>query len=305
MTGLCPSLQRSSAQSGGALSARVFCSPRTLAALRAFSLLPACRKIHRAAGFSLSELLIALALSALLAAGLLQAAGVALRTSWLLREDAFLQGNARFARALLVRELAQAGYGPCRGLDAPFENMVAATPGYAWLFGAAPLIGYEQGEQDWPASFAEDALPGTDAVLLRRGLAEREALLAGHSTPQLLLAGAASLEEGEILLLADAGCRASVLFQLTGTGHQRLDYEASATVRPGNCDDCSPPLPWGTFAPGSAILPYRAVAYYIGSSAATGMPALFRERLVRRQGGWPPAPRRCCKGWRACSSATP
>ena len=250
-----------------------------------FSVPPVRRGMRFAAGFSLVELLVVLAISSFMAAGLLYAAGAALRSSHLLREDAFLQGNARFVRTLLARELEQAGYGPCRGLDAPFESMVAAAPQYAWLFGIDPLQGFEQGGNNWPARFADDALPGTDAVLLRGVAGQGETVLTGHSTPQLLVTEASALEAGETALLVDARCRAAVLFQVTDTGRQRLAYESSAAVQPGNCSDCRPPLPWGAFAPGSAVLPYRAVAYFIGASSAGGIPALFRERLVRRQGG--------------------
>ena len=237
----------------------------------------------RIAGFSLVELLIVLALSAFLASGLFHAAGVALRASHLLREDAFLRENARFARTLLVREIAQAGYGPCRGLDAPFENLVAAGPEYSWLFGSAPVRGFEQDARDWPARFAGDALPGTDAVLLRYAQGHGEGVLAGHSTPQLLLASAEAPQAGQVALLVDARCRAAVLFRVADAGYGRLRY-AAAAVPPASCDSCRAPLPWGAFTPGSALMPYRATVYYIGASVDGGMPALFRERLVRRSG---------------------
>ncbi len=251
----------------------------------------ACGRVQNR-GFSLLELMLALALGVPLSILAVQLFALGHRASVLLREEAFLQHSARAVSQLLHREIRQAGYGLCRGAGGGLAVTVRHRAELAPFFQGVAVRGFGTGAPP-PGAWAGDALPGTDSILLSRGAGEKmRAAILRHSTPHLYLARGAGLRPGAVVLLSDAQCRQGTLLQLSGSSGLRLDYGPGGVV-PGNCSvalggngDCNArsSLRAHRYAPGSQVLGWRAVAYYAGTDTS-GAPALFREQLFANERG--------------------
>ncbi len=278
-----------------------------------FGLVPSARA--RQSGFSLLELLVALAVTGVLLGGL---AGLLLDTRAALRlqgEEARIQENIRFAAATLARDLAAAGHLGCGGVEtlgavdttlpgaSAYHDFTTAVSGIEAV-GTAPgdtvdLADPPHGRQPpLPAELQGRAIAGSDLLLIRRARAgprplsrakeaERIHLHAGHVTPSGCgddprLDG---LCPDDFAALSD--CRRARVFRV---GSQALLPGSTGDELVLTHVDGNAPAHWGhaadpdwTVAPGAAVVqPVSAVAYYIATEV-DGEPALYRRQDDRAE----------------------
>jgi len=118
------------------------------------------------AGFSLIELLVAMLLSLIVTAVVLQIF-VSSNQAYRVREQvALLAENGRYATELLQRDLRMAGYSGCRTLAGLSPNVIANNPP-AFSGFADGLQGFESGS-GWTNPTAITQLAGTDVLVIRR-----------------------------------------------------------------------------------------------------------------------------------------
>lgn len=261
-------------------------------------------------GVTLIELMLALAISAILMLGVGTIYSSSKRGYIIQEEFARMQESARFALKFLVEDMRMAGFVGCawnnnldyqdflqgtddfmsnfrvglEGLEAnttgPGDNLNLATPSAGWH--SAP-----------PAVIAGN-VPGSDILIVRHArdsgarMSENKAsanfTLFDQGNDLVTVGGRechipSDICEGDVLLASD--CSKSRLFQATelqkNPGVVRVIHSATGT--PGN-----DPSSWGGasekhdhFAKeDTQILQASAYAYYVGTSAATGEPALYR-----------------------------
>jgi len=129
------------------------------------------RMYHRSyplqqAGFSLVELLIAMLLSLIVSAVVLQIFVSSSQTYRVREQVALLAENGRYATELLQRDLRMAGYSGCRTLAGLSPNVIAKNPP-AFSGFADGLQGFESGS-GWTNPTTITQLAGTDVVVVRR-----------------------------------------------------------------------------------------------------------------------------------------
>jgi type IV pilus assembly protein PilW len=250
-----------------------------------------------AQGLTLIELLVALALSLLVLAGVLAAVQDAAGNFAAARELAALQENASTALRLLTADLRLAGHTGCGVRPPRLANAISSTAQH-WYLQPPGLQGFDsaQGRGALPAEFRAAARAATDALIVRRGESSHLHLQAAfaHDTAsaRLFLDGNHDWRAGQPLLLAATDCSQIALFQQASTDGaiNTLSHEVDPTVQPGNCSprlggnfDCASLAGAETlaFPAGSRLLALQSAAYYIGHSPSEPtLPSLFRERLL-------------------------
>lgn len=264
---------------------------------------------YRTRGFSLIELMVAIAISSLLLMGVV-ALFVSSRASYETTERlSRIQENGRFALDQFATDVRASGFQGCarptvglRLRDYLISTVVdeaAANPDIRWNF-AEPARGYNSTGSIWAPDLTGVPLtpaanPAGDVLVLRiprrevraieltaRQVAPTDPLTVGVINPMPLVAG-------DTAVIAD--CEARAFFQVTGynsaTGqiaHADVDPDTGADpVTPGNdSDSLAHP-----FKAGAEILPITTMIYYLAPSASDpprpGDPP--RMSLWRKTGG--------------------
>ncbi len=249
---------------------------------------------HRPArGLSLVELMVAIAVSLVLLAGVYQIY-MATKTSYRMDEGlARLQENARFALEFLARDIRMAGYMGCyTGAPGSVESILASTD-FAWDFGK-PVEGHEytgsggSADTDWNPSLGGTPLSGkvsaySDVVIVRRMAGNGVRLVPPYSdSAQLFIDPAYSslFQIGDILMVTD--CTKASIFQATNIqpagGKINVVHSAAGTVAPGN----STPLLGNSYGADAEVAKFITHAYFVGPGV--NGPALMRARLQNSSG---------------------
>lgn len=229
---------------------------------------------RRNSGFTLVELMVAIAISLLLTAAI---GGVFLSSKSSFRyQDALsrVQENARFAMEKISRDIRMAGYNGCGSISA-VANVVTGGTGSLWLDLTTPVMGYEGGVSTFPTEFS-GAVAGTDAIILKGVDPSTELAVINHNaTSAQINTNKHTIPAGEILIITD--CSHTAIFQMTGpatANPNNVVHNTGNAVSPGNCTknlrkSCpdSPTLPPYTFNPGASLLRMYANGYYIRPSA--------------------------------------
>ena len=119
-------------------------------------------------GFSVVEIMVALAISLVLLAGVYKVYLGSKQSYRLTEGEARLQENGRFAMHFLTRTIRGAGYIGCANLDVIQPNIIVTNPPADLIFDTASVIrGYDSGT--WPADFAKPAnlVSGNSVILVR------------------------------------------------------------------------------------------------------------------------------------------
>lgn len=249
------------------------------------------RRPSRQTGFSLVELMVALALGLMLAAviGTVFVTGKqTLRTTDALSR---IQENARHVFETLSYDVRMAGFTGCA--YATQANVLNNSADWDKDLFNFPLRGYEEGVDTFPADVAGQTLRG-DVFTALRADNQKEYIVASHNpaAAQLHLTANHDLKQGEVLVATD--CSHAAVFQMTNVNlNDNIDVVVHNTGAgsPGNCTkglglpvDCASPQGTSyTFAPGSRLLRLSSVAYYLRTNPQ-GEPALYRQRLSRSSG---------------------
>ena len=263
-------------------------------------------KFNHCQGLSLVELMVAVAISMILLAGIGNIY-VSNKQVYLLNEEhSRLQESARVALSTISKEVRMAGY---KGCNSEMSGIGVALNGVGgnWLFDLpAGIRGYEGGVSTFPGEFSALAVANTDALSVIRAdtddLFTVTSVTAGSaSTPtQIHLSANHNLKKGEILVISD--CRQSTVFQMTNDNPANsisvVEMQQGGTVIPGNCansyklgtltqnTDCSSPsTDWVQYLFNNAgnsddpkLSRLLASSFFIGSNS--GVPTLYMTSMV-------------------------
>lgn len=235
-------------------------------------------------GLTLIEVMIAITISLILLAGVMQIFTGSRQTYRVQDNMARLQENGRFAIDFLAKDLRMAGYTGCASKSTTINNIVAAPNDTAASFPNGGLTGYEYAALPI-ALTATDTLttamvwPGTDIVLIKKA-SSSGVTLTGNMTVvnaniQVLSAAAAGLfAAGDILFISD--CANADIFAATnvssGSGKTTIAH-ANSTNTTNNLSKA-----YGTDAD---VMKMESHVYYIGADATNNnAPTLYRKRLV-------------------------
>ncbi|MEA3277711.1 MAG: PilW family protein [Pseudomonadota bacterium] len=254
------------------------------------------RQAAHQTGLTLVEILVALAVSLVLLAGIVQIYAASKQSYRVTDALSRQQENARYAMEILARDIRSAGLLGCGGRSTRVANSV--NDAGAWYAEASAIIGYEGGVDSFPEEYASDVLSGTDSVILRYANTDDTYMVTKHvpDSATIHLADDHDLKQGEILVIANADCTQVGVFQMSNTNLNNtisiVDHNTGGATSPGNCTktlwgdwDCNGSFPTNptkdmAYDSDSFLLRFAAHAYYIGSSSSPGNPpALFRERL--------------------------
>ncbi|MFC4260132.1 PilW family protein [Marinobacter lacisalsi] len=259
--------------------------------------------MHRAAGLSLVELMIALLLGVILTLGATQ---VYLGTSQSYRLTdgiAHVQETVRFASTMMQRDVRSAGSLSCLqnaddvdiklngtrvvalgdGItgweaagsasgDALVAGLATPADGASWSEGS--------GVSNFPAELVGRVVAGTD-ILIVNTTETVPATVTGNSTGQINTVSASGIAQGRIILSVDDNCSSGELFQKANNATADSVSMAGVSGNPGGFvpgNQASSGFQ-STYGGDSRIAEFSTKAYYVGISGATGEPALFMQLL--------------------------
>lgn len=232
-------------------------------------------------GLTLVEIMVAIVISLILTAGIIQ---LFLGTSQTYRfQEALsrIQENGRFAMEVMSRDIRMAGYWGCGTADlASVTNILNDSDEYTWDF-STPLEGHEwsDGSNDWtPAvdSAITDPFDGSDILTLRSTDDSGATISFQPSLP----AATIHVETGHELNIHDVAiatdCTNAAVFQITNinnvTGGHNVVHASTSSIVPGNQ---SPASLGHQFTEGE-ILTISSKIYYV-REGTNGLPALWRR----------------------------
>lgn len=227
-------------------------------------------------GFSLIELMVAMALSLILLAGVLAIFASSRTTYETTDRLSRIQESGRFALDSIVRDLRSAGYLGC-SRRSDFVSTLAEIGGVPaqdtllWDF-QMPVEGFDAQDGDWlPAldpDVEADAVANGDALVVRRPRGEFEpvrVISAMNDTidPVTVAAAPALLEAGDVVMISD--CEARAIFQITSNIAgviEHTDDNAPPAGTPGNNSDELP----AAFSAAAELVPLQSVVYYLADN---------------------------------------
>lgn len=206
----------------------------------------------RQQGMSLIEVLIAMAIGAVLLLALTQFYSHARQAYTMQSEQARLQENARLALTLIAREVRMAGYLGCATGGA--VTVTATTPPDAPTTALA-VRGFDNGA-GWSAPTTVTRVAGTDVLRVIRAVAGQSLLatdMASTSASLSLTNNAASLASKDRVLISD--CQAADLFCVSSVSGTTLSH----TTTCNSADTLS-----RAYAAGSSVMPYTQTSFFVG-----------------------------------------
>ena len=237
-------------------------------------------------GVSIVELMISLAIGAMLIAGLTQVF-MGTRTTYELQDSlSRVQENSRFAYHFLAREIRQAGSSGCAGRGE--DDMMLCQPGVdncpegsdtEFLFDLDPDRGLEAYEvNDLPSDIRDgldpQPLDGNPVLVIRGAVSGELPLRSGQSSGQNVhVQTPHDVQAGEILAISD--CEMTSTFQVTANPQSdspSLTHNTGGSAHPGN-QSGKPSRP---YAEGASIVRLGTSVFYLAENQ-DGEPALYRS----------------------------
>lgn len=238
----------------------------------------------RERGFTIVELMVALALSLLLLAGITYVVVNSNRNYNTTDSLSRLQENARFAMEFLTRDLRRAGYVGCANDVSAINSTLnddAMGPGATVI--AVEGVDNIGTNNVWAGSgdnvvLTYTPVTGSDAIRIRYAdltnaiTVEKEM---PNESAVLFVNSGHGLKAGDIITLTD--CDTADIMQLTnvddsGSGKDNLVHNAGGTEVPGNKTQKLSKM----YDEGATVLKFQSYVYYVGTNA-NGRRALFRE----------------------------
>lgn len=243
-------------------------------------------------GLSLVELLVALAISLVLLAGVYQIFVGSTTTYSENEEFSRLQENARFAMELIGRDLRVSGYTGCARIPGSVVNTLADTS-FLYDFNVG-VQGFDYTGPTTPSGLDSlDFTPNLDSSIPLTGLNEGSDVLTlrrpdlidpvlldadmGSSSSSIDLpngTGTDFIDTDDIVMVSD--CEGASIFQVTGyTSSTGIVLHATGSGSPGNSTtDLN-----RVFEEGSEVVKMRTVSYFVRDNVA-GVPSLYRTDVV-------------------------
>lgn len=197
-------------------------------------------------GLSLVEIMVALVLSLILTAGVIQLFVGSKQTYRFHEGLSRIQENGRFALDLLAKDIRSAGYFGCLSAATGIDNTLNSATQFLWNYGQA-IYGFEStGANTWnPALDANIASPlsGSDAITVRGGAESAPINVVSHGggTANLSVPAGNGIQVGDIL--AAANCQSLSVFQVTAVNDDPtctsncvsvVQHATGTTPTPGN-----------------------------------------------------------------------
>lgn len=252
-----------------------------------------------ARGFSVIELMVAMAITVTLLLGITQVFQGSKGAYLVMEQMSRLQENGRFALDYITRDVRMAGYRGCSNLNGDLTNTLNDSNDVLFNFDVG-IEGYDN-VTTVPTELLDadiNPLPGTDVVIVRGVFTPPVRVVKNNSSAQLFSEVKGTVPGGcpdgtdmvsgicdmDILLVTD--CRKSRVFQATNiqVASDVLNIVHARNGNPGNAISS-----WGgasapeeeTFGPGSEIVQVGTRAFFVGDN--DGVPTLF----VKRESGDP------------------
>ncbi|HSH29208.1 MAG TPA: PilW family protein [Thiohalobacter sp.] len=225
----------------------------------------------RQAGVTLVELMVAMTVSLILLAGVLQIFQ-ANRQSYRVQEAlARTQENGRFAIEFLTRDIRMADFWGCTNTIGKLNNNLDSTSANFIDFAAGGLDGTEGATALAPDSLVLRSATGN-------GMDVTPPTSASASSTDDVLVPGNNLQEGDIILVSD--CESADIAQVTGNpGSGSVPHASGTAHQPGNCATASAGCPGNlskVYREGSRVFRARSVTYDIRNNTTTGEPGLWR-----------------------------
>ena len=229
-------------------------------------------------GFSVVELMVAMAISLLLLSGVVSIF-VNTKSSYETNERlSRIQENGRFALDAMMDDLRASGFVGCARQPTYLSTSLNDAATLQWNFLAGPIMGFQAtGANTWSPSMdtsISSPLSGSDVLVVRLPVRERAALplTANLGAPTNTLSVAAGSTEGvktgDIALAYS--CEAISVFQVSDynsvTGTVTHDTNVSGQV-PGNANNT---VNYSYRQAVTHVVPVETVAYFIAPSARVG-----------------------------------
>jgi type IV pilus assembly protein PilW len=235
----------------------------------------------RQLGLSLVEVMVAITISLILLAGVIQILASSKTSYRVLEASSRIQENGRFAIGFINDSARMAGFLGCYSNTGSIESRINSPTSYNWDYATA-IQGNEWSGASWSpalnALVSGNVLAGTD-VLATRSVAYDGVNLAADSTPsQLIAVNANNITNGDIMVVSN--CSRATVFQVTDNtiaGNQiTISHGTGGGWTPGNN---AANLTNAYSATDSQVARLVTNVYYIGTGAS-GSPALFRQSTV-------------------------
>ncbi len=247
-------------------------------------------KSHQS-GVTLVELMIALVLGLIIAAGVSQIFVSSQKIYRITEEQSRVQESTRFSFEFLTRNFREAGYSGCRAVEQLNIQVIAnaPTPNYS----AQNIVNGSQATSStlWSpvlnSDIEDDVIPETDTISIQKGGSCGATLVGSLSSSnaniQILAPNSCNISSGDVLMLTD--CEDAHIFRATnasnGTNLQTIAHAASQNtgthfclnqsgVGTGSCGSGNSKL----YGSDAELLTFTSLTYYIATGAG-GQNALF------------------------------
>jgi len=253
--------------------------------------------LSKQSGYTLVELMIAMMLGAFILAGVMQIF-LSNNQSYKLQEgQSRLQENARYVLELLGRDVREAGYTGCRGLDKISTFRIGTPPLPSFDINSA-IIGrwWDQTTATWTATVPvaiTNVTAGTDVITIQRGESCGATLTgntgAANANVQVAAPNDCGLVPGDATMVTD--CSTAHILRATsvssGTGTETIAHGSSTntanflctaysnsypTSNPGNCSAGNSKI---YTSPPAQLLKFSSFSYFI-KPGINGLPSLWR-----------------------------
>ncbi len=237
---------------------------------------------HRQAGVGLVEIMVAVTLSLILIAGLVQVYTGNKQTYRVQEALSRVQENGRFALDFITRDLRNAGFLGCAGTSTKTINRL--NIGFAWSF-AQIIEGFEATSSSaWDrdpvatAGIVSPYLPARDVLTIRRSLGNPIQVVAHPGTnpagsAPIEVAPGHGLQPADVVMVTD--CADAAIFNITGITSNLANFDVVHGAGAGSPSNSSQAL-GKDYTTAGAIVKLMTSTYYIGTGAS-GRPALFRK----------------------------
>lgn len=204
--------------------------------------------IHKNYGFSLIELIFAMALGAMLLAGLMQIYLSVKSLYQTQKAEAALQENIRFSSYILTRNIGMAGYAGCSRL----ENIEISDDNNLGFNAAAAIQGFDSLHLPGYLN-KKDVLPNTDVIVIQKADADETRTLSPIAIGAHTLNVWRNPAIKDNLFLLISNCSAADLFRAK-------NYDSGTTISAINAMHHA--YQTGT----SVVGRYEEIAYFVGTS---------------------------------------
>jgi len=211
----------------------------------------------RQAGLTLVELMVAMALSLILMAGVLTIFASSKVTSQLQAALSTVQENGRHALYTLVREIRGAGYSGCAGIEPTLVNLIANNPPDGITGFTAEEVIF--GEDNVGGTNAYNAVAGTDVIRVR-GAGDSLIGLIGNTIPvnaniQTTVAKG-FFSAGDILVITD--CQGVDIFRATTVSNNNNQSTITHSSSNNSSNNLSKPYNSDAF-----VMRFKSNTYFI------------------------------------------